>query len=120
MPTLLETWIAVIVIFMCGIMVGFEVRRLQDEKKKQSADFYSPQFRGVNCMHTMHPIVDTDFKINPNIEDIQKQHEGALEQYRKEGDYKGYRTHKKKVTVLVQCRNGRPVAMKEIYNGKGV
>ena len=64
MPNLLETWIVVIVIFICGIMVGFEIRRLQDEKKKQSPSLSSPKLLEVNCRHVIRPTINAGGKIN--------------------------------------------------------
>lgn len=120
MPTLLETWIAVIVIFVCGIMMGFEIRRLQDEKKASSIS--SPEFLEVNCGHEFRPIINIGSKKNPCVEESYRLHEEELKK-RKEAfncrmhNVPEYRTKK---TVYIQCRNGIPVAMKEIYNGKGV
>lgn len=122
MPTLLETWIAVIVILICGIMIGFEIRRLQDEKKKNAPGLSSPEFLEFNLGHEIKPIINAGGKINPCVEEAHRLHE---ENFRKSREAFYDRIHKapesrNKKKVYIQCRNGRPVAMKEIYNGKGV
>ena len=122
MPTLLETWIAVIVIFICGIMIGFEIRRLQDEKKKQSPCLSSTEFLEVNCRHEIRPIINAGGKINPCVAEAHRLHEEELKKRKEAYNCKIHTVpeDRTKKTVHIQCRNGRPVAMKEIYNGKGV
>lgn len=122
MPTLLEMWLAVIMIFICGMMIGFEIRRLQDEKKKNDSSLSPPQFLGVNCGHQILPIIDTCYEINPCVEEAHRLHEENLRKYRETFNYRTHNAPEGRIkkTVYIQCRNGRPVSMKEIYNGKGV
>ena len=102
---------------------GKKVCRLyQDEKKKQSPGLSSPEFLEVNCRHEIRPIINAGGKINPCVAEAHRLHEEELKKRKEAYNCKIHTVpeDRTKKTVHIQCRNGRPVAMKEIYNGKGV
>lgn len=122
MSALVEMWIGIILIFVSGMMLGADIRNQQYEKKRKVSRRSSPSFLGVNCGHQIRPIIEAGGTINPCVEEAQRLHE---EELRKRKEAFNHRIRiapedRTKKTVYIQCRNGRPVAMKEIYNGKGV
>lgn len=122
MSALVEMWIGIILIFVSGMMLGAAIRNQQYEKKRKVRRCSAPSFLEANCGHQILPIIETSYNINPCVEEAQRLHE---EELRKRKEAFNHRMHiapevRTKKTVYIQCRNGRPVAMKEIYNGKGV
>ena len=122
MQTLLEVWIGIILVFICGMIFGANIRTQQYEKKRKAPSISSPEFFEVNCRHKSCPIIETCGRINPCEEETRSLHKEELRKRRKAFNSRMHNVPEggTKKTVYIEYRDGKPVAMKEIYNDKGV